>query len=1181
MTTQKLTATGTASLVDVISDSIRNAGSITTDILTVTGIAHFFKLVIDQIKAAGGAYIFTPADGIEVDDVVPDSDKYRLFWKATDGSGKFRANMWEVGDQAICMDFNNASEGTSNNTENNKYWHLVTGVSSASIAHTIDGIEYQCNYIDLSVTDKWTDSNSVPNKGDSVAMLGHRLQAGETDTARQSAVYISAYTSLDAGLTSPLLAFYRGIDNFDLASHRKTYFDAHTNKFVGDFSITTDDGDVNITDYINSKLSATGNAQLNFDAAQIIIDADTDGKNGQVRSAPSMCYVTIGNTRLYLNTSVKNCVNVDESYVFASGNKFTSGTAFPVVEGLLCQLSANASALSFAWTISSPSAALVSGQILVHAKIYTASGEGVAIEKYIPVIVNKNGADGSDAWSISLSQSSLIFTQGMTNKDDFGLANDAYKVLPIAYRGNTSRICDIMTVNAVHCTARVYDASGNELVNGTPNPAYMRIVSILKDGNGKYYDNGYVDVITGVNGVHIETVRLSFAVNMLGTYKETIVGDTKTAILSSTEYTQLATKVQNDSTAIANANTAINNANDAITQISNRTTKIEETSKGLDVQVSSLLDETNDLGVFLGFAQSDIATLKIKSDEISLTVKSTTARDNLLRGSAFRKLDEFTINGNPKDCYISVNKGYAGTNALFVNSVQTVSTSDGVIFRNIPCTPGAKYTWSVMTMSPDITTIGDYVVIEVRAYKADGTFTRLANESAKPSVNNTYKLFSGTVTVPSDTDAATKIDHLEYLIYVSTSGQLYICRPMVEAGDTYKGWSLSKDDADYVGGNMLANSRLLSDPTALNKAPRITLQPTADVPTNTAQGLGAYTTAYKSSNFDADYTKTPVMWEDSLVLEKGSDYMLSMWVKGSGYVFLNLYNGTEIGDQPIAYVETSDGYSGTDADGFCYFKLTSDWRRVWVHWRTKVDFTDYVKMSLIPFRHMYDSTKTGVLGSKENITTIAAPKFEKGATMTEYSESGEDLITKSALLACGIDITSHKIVMTADLTKVQDLSGDEIAVFAIDGDGNPYIKTGLIRADDVVTSTVLANKITGSMVKQPFETYNSTADWAAGHSFSWYINNASVTNFAFFTNTSYNGVTVNVFNGTSASINISLMTIVNEDYGYGTTYNVVIPPYRLMQALAIYDPAYAVIKWYLLVPYTLSGSTITIANSKK
>ena len=134
--------------------------------------------------------------------------------------------------------------------------------------------------------------------------------------------------------------------------------------------------------------------------------------------------------------------------------------------------------MSFAWTISSPSAALESGQILVHAKIYTASGEGVAIEKYIPVIVNKNGADGSDAWSISLSQSSLIFTQGMTNKDDFGLANDAYKVLPIAYRGNTSGICDIMTVNAVHCTAKVYDASGNELVNGTPNPAYMRIVSI-------------------------------------------------------------------------------------------------------------------------------------------------------------------------------------------------------------------------------------------------------------------------------------------------------------------------------------------------------------------------------------------------------------------------------------------------------------------------------------------------------------------------------------------------------------------------------------------------------------------------------------------------------------------------------------------------------------------------------
>ena len=371
---------------------------------------------------------------------------------------------------------------------------------------------------------------------------------------------------------------------------------------------------------------------------------------------------------------------------------------------------------------------------------------------------------------------------------------------------------------------------------------------------------------------------------------------------------------------------------------------------------------------------------------------------------------------------------------------------------------------------------------------------------------------------------------------------------MLEAGDTYKGWSLSINDYSYVGGNMLAGSRTLD--AGMEKDGIITVA-----------GYGDKAVIYKDNSSGTTWSNV-LQYTLTGAIEGNMDYMLSLWVKGSGKVQLYLYNGSV-----TKQIEGSEGWSDTATDGKCDVVLTSEWKRIWVHWRTLQTINSTVSvLARCP------------AGSK---LFVAGMKLEKGAMMTEYSESSEDLVSKTALLACGIDITSHKIVMTADLTKVQDQSGDEIAVFAIDGDGNPYIKTGLIKADEVVTSTVLAGKITGSMVKQPFETYNSIDDWAAGHSFSWYINNASVTNFVFFTNTSYNGVTVNVFNGTSTSINISLMTIVNEDYGYGTTYNVVIPPYRLMQALAIYDPAYNVIKWYLLVPYTLSGSTITIANSKK
>ena len=64
-------------------------------------------------------------------------------------------------------------------------------------------------------------------------MCGYR---GADDAARQSAIYISAYSSLDSDLIAPLLAQYKGINDFNLSSHRKSYFDANKAKFVGDFS---------------------------------------------------------------------------------------------------------------------------------------------------------------------------------------------------------------------------------------------------------------------------------------------------------------------------------------------------------------------------------------------------------------------------------------------------------------------------------------------------------------------------------------------------------------------------------------------------------------------------------------------------------------------------------------------------------------------------------------------------------------------------------------------------------------------------------------------------------------------------------------------------------------------------------------------------------------------------------
>ena len=236
--TGNVTAEGDINAINAnISDTIR------TKNLQVTGTAHFFNLIIDKIKSAGGAAIFTPADGFDVDIVQDSTDGVKLLWQCQDEDGNQRDNMWKVDDQALCMSFNKAKVGTTHNVSNKYYWALVTGVNPVNEPTVINGVKY--NYITLSKT--VVDGVLNPEFGDSIVMCGYR---GTDDYARQSAIYISAYSSLDEGLTAPLLAQYQGINDFNLQSHRTSYYDAVGAKFVGDFEIEGK----SVINYINDKV---------------------------------------------------------------------------------------------------------------------------------------------------------------------------------------------------------------------------------------------------------------------------------------------------------------------------------------------------------------------------------------------------------------------------------------------------------------------------------------------------------------------------------------------------------------------------------------------------------------------------------------------------------------------------------------------------------------------------------------------------------------------------------------------------------------------------------------------------------------------------------------------------------------------------------------------------------------
>ena len=96
---------------------------------------------------------------------------------------------------------------------------------------------------------------STPSEGDNIVQLGYRSPYNDTDDDpelnenskfnRQNAIIISAYNTIDKGgrdsdnniikpLLPPSYAQYRGIDDFNLFTHRWTYMDANGATFRGD-----------------------------------------------------------------------------------------------------------------------------------------------------------------------------------------------------------------------------------------------------------------------------------------------------------------------------------------------------------------------------------------------------------------------------------------------------------------------------------------------------------------------------------------------------------------------------------------------------------------------------------------------------------------------------------------------------------------------------------------------------------------------------------------------------------------------------------------------------------------------------------------------------------------------------------------------------------------------------------
>lgn len=474
--------------------------------------------------------------------------------------------------------------------------------------------------------------------------------------------------------------------------------------------------------------------------------------------------------------------------------------------------------------------------------------------------------------------------------------------------------------------------------------------------------------------------------------------------------------------------------------------------------------------------------------EISLKVsEKSVGRRNMLVGSACRKYgDGFKyMNGSETQYYdgypleqIEINSGIDGVNCIHCRTKRTGTDSYLLTgFRwwgispqgNIKLEKGKNYVLSFYAKTPAPNDI--YFIAEVLYQGSKIDTSRPAGYDGPTGYSTTFsvseankwELFTVKVSVPSDA----KYEYEEINIFARGVKRDYfvdgyICKPMLEEGEEYNGWTLSEQDYDYVGGNLLDGTGTLTKTGNVEVLDETTVTQ-GGYNNESARVKAILQPTWKEYDF-LRYSTT------DMGLNVGEDCMLSFYARAaSGYAHgeLQLY----LYDPSTGIVMTESSHEKLDflwnpGDGDLYTHITppTAWKRYWVHWRPMGNVPLHVLFRLQrpgTDQGSYDSSTSYNVGdvvlyggtyyvcqkagsgyepgassyweATEFAIEIARPKLEVGATMTEWTEKRADMVDKRALFATGIDIENKKITLTANNTKFRDNDGNELAVIDKDG----------------------------------------------------------------------------------------------------------------------------------------------------
>ena len=572
------------------------------------------------------------------------------------------------------------------------------------------------------------------------------------------------------------------------------------------------------------------------------------------------------------------------------------------------------------------------------------------------------GADGLDALEVTIKNAPLVF-----DTDDNGVVNSsAVQIAEIwARRDGENVIADIKNPSITD-SLNFTIGSDNAVIRKTSECLQVALkgIGIAKEtvnGNNVSKTSGYV-VVEFNDGTNMFQRQILFNVNV-ARFNSSVI---QTAKLYEQKYTE----------------------------VSNKYNALPEEVRNKE-----------------NFAEYNSA-IKQTAREISLSVtEEAVSRRNLLVNSDFARNGGFYISFAAKATMERLS-GYKDSNCLhFMPTSKSTALCPMLRWEgsnnscnNIPIVAGKKYTISCWAKVSDTTAklyikvFGQTAITGNIESSTTATGT-LLDEPVTLNSANTWQLVSFTFVASGGYSYCS----VRLFYSLETNGRIdgYVCRPMFEQSDSYNGWTLSEEDYDYRGGNMLDNTRYLNTGGNLAQVGKVT--------SNAIDGCSMSEGTVKQGASEA------LVRFGNVSVKADKDYTLSFLVrsynsssKTNVKCTLNLLTNVkfaECSNGSVSNFTSANGNSTTS--GYIQLdNIPTEWTKVWYHFSPKTTVTNQAIAIQV-----YGRNGAGSL-------QVCQPKLEAGLMYTPWTEATEDVANKDALKRTGIDIEKGKITLDADNTVI-------------------------------------------------------------------------------------------------------------------------------------------------------------------